>query len=108
MLLISLNEAVNRQSIDLLLALSKVDYIMVSGEGVLSCAALIASDLVEVDRRASGGFLGGQPHIPSGEKYYIELTNKGRMLVDAWKRGDQEAAINSSGNSNSNKLSEEG
>ena len=27
--------------------------------------------------------------------YVMKLTNKGRSFIDAWKRGDQEAAVRS-------------
>lgn len=91
MLLLSMNEGFDRRSIDLLLALGKVDYLMVSGEGVLDCAALIAADLVKVDTSSRGGlFSSGGSY---DEKYWVELSEKGRLLVAAWKRGDQEGAV---------------
>ena len=91
MLLISLNEGLDKHSIDLLLALDKVERLMISGSGVLECASLIAADFVEINVDSKGGELfGGEP---LEEKYWIELNEKGRSLVAAWKRGDQEGAV---------------
>jgi hypothetical protein len=47
MLLLALNEAFDRHSVDLLLALDITGIVYVSGEGVLECASLIAAGLVE-------------------------------------------------------------
>lgn len=91
MLLISLNEVLDKHSIDLLLALDKVDHLMVSGGGVLECAALIAADFVEIEKDSKGGLFEGGGQYE--EKYWIELSEKGRSLVAAWKRGDQEGAV---------------
>jgi hypothetical protein len=84
MLLLAINEAFDRRSVDLLLALSVVGRTWVSGEGVLECASLIAAGLV--DRRQ---FNTGSP-IPA---YTVSLTEHGETLVAAWKAGDQAAAI---------------
>lgn len=87
-LLLSLNEAFDRKSVDLLLALDKLPELFVSGDGLLSCASLVSSGLIdvasmpyEVDSQAMNAV------------YYVSLSNKGRRLVEAWKRGDQVAAI---------------
>ena len=84
MLLLSLNEGYDKKSIELLLALEKTGRLFVSGDGVLTCAALIASDLVEKKQ-----FNVGKP-IP---EYAIELTQKGRKLIDEWKAGNQEGVV---------------
>ncbi|MCI2424742.1 HNH endonuclease [Candidatus Acetothermia bacterium] len=91
MFLLSLNKGLDKHSIDLLLALYKVEHLMVSGEGVLECSALIAADLVKVATDSKGGlFIAG---VQYEEKYWVELSEKGRSLVEAWKRGDQEGAV---------------
>lgn len=90
MLLLSLNQAFNRESIDLLLALGKLDRILVHGEGVLSCAALIASDLVKVIKETSQ-YPGHD--LPLDERYFVQLSEKGRRFVQAWRDGDQKTAI---------------
>jgi len=89
MLLLSLNEAFDRRAVDLLLALDKSkDSILVSGDGLLNCAALLASDMV----RANAMYHElGESAI--GAVYELKLTNKGKSFVHAWKRGDQRAAV---------------
>jgi hypothetical protein len=106
MLLLSLNEGLDRRSIDIMLALDKVDNILVSGDGLLDCSSLIASEIVKVEWRGGGGGLFGGIDIFSNSKrnpvkdtiedgqYWIELSKKGRSLVSAWKRGDQKGAVN--------------
>lgn len=95
--LLSLNEALDRKSIDLLLTLSKTGKLTVSGEGVLSCSTLIASDLARIERikfekTRERGFLFGDMIIYD-EIYQIELTKKGMALVSAWKNGDQKQIV---------------
>lgn len=107
-LLLSLNEAFDKRSINILLALDKVDSIIVSGDGLLDCASLIASGIVKVEWR------GGSEYSLFGEglffsdtdkknpikdtikdgQYWIELSEKGHLLVSAWKQGDQKSAVN--------------
>lgn len=86
MLLLALNEAYDKRSIDILLTLRKVGWLGVSGDGVLHSAALVAASLVEATWK--GGFRPGEPVW-----YEIRLTSRGEMLVDAWLVGDQQAAI---------------
>lgn len=93
MLLLSLNEAFDRRSIDLLLALDRVGRLYVSGDGVLGCASLIAADLVSITEGRKGEK--ATYHNDSHIIYTIELTNKGKQVVDGWKRGDQRAATQS-------------
>ena len=84
MLLLALNEALDRKSIDLLLALDIVGTVFVGGEGVLECASLIASGLVKHDQYNVAG------PIPA---YAVSLTAKGRIMVAGWKSGSQSAAL---------------
>jgi hypothetical protein len=52
MLLLALNEAFDRHSIDLLLTIDKVGYIdWISGDGVHTYAPLVASNLISIERR---------------------------------------------------------
>jgi hypothetical protein len=80
MLLLSLNEAFDKRSIDTLLALNSTGPLHVSGEGVLDCPGLIASGLVKPEI------------VRFADQYKVSLTAKGTQLVEAWKNGDQEAA----------------
>lgn len=92
MLAISLNEGLGRRSLDILLALDKTGSLMSDGEGALQVASLIASGLV---RLASNPHRGGEMRSSQGlPAYVIELTEKGRTVVDAWKQGDQEGVVN--------------
>ncbi len=79
MLLLSLNEAFNRRSVDLLLALDKLGELFLSGEGLLNCASLVSSDMISVEV---------QPYAHQEQVfnavYYIKLSNKGRAFVEAW------------------------
>lgn len=80
MLLLALNEAFDRRSIDILLALDAVGPVETSGDTVFAyCAGLIAAGYIQF--RAFG-------HICT-----YTMTNKGRQLVEAWKAGDQDLAI---------------
>jgi hypothetical protein len=85
MLLLAVNEAFDRKSVDLLLALAKTP-VFCAGEGVLECAALIASGLAE-----SHLYSGSAGALPI--KYSVSLTDRGRAFVAAWKQGDQSAAV---------------
>lgn len=98
MLLLSLNEGFDRRSLDVLLTLAQVDHLMVSGEGVLECASLIAGDLVQVDIETKGGLFSSEEYR---HKYWIELSEKGRAVVAAWIRGDQNGVVNATKSSNS-------
>jgi len=86
MLLLALNEAFDRHSIDLLLTIEKSKIFWISGDGVLRCSSLIASDLVE--SRAYSDSVSSNRQI-----YRIALSQKGRLFIDAWKNGNQKDAI---------------
>ena len=89
MLLLAINEAFDRRSIDLLLSLDIMGMVFVSGEGVLECAALIAGGLVQ-----HATYNTGQSRFPG---YSVSLTEKGRLFVQSWKAGKQEQAVGGAG-----------
>jgi hypothetical protein len=89
MLLLAMNEAYDRRSIDLLLALSAVGATFVSGDGILECAPLIAAGLV-----ARAQYSLASTPIPA---YSVSLTDRGHAVVAAWRRGDQEGAVSAAG-----------
>jgi hypothetical protein len=94
MLLIAMNEAYDRRSIDQLAALESVGKVYVSGEGLLTCSGLVAGKLLTVT--AWGCTVMGGPQIQTQVPYYcLSLTDRGRALLAAWKAGDQLAAVNS-------------
>ena len=83
-LLVALNFAFDRESVDNLLFLRNLvkGQLLVSGDGVLKFSQLIGSRLASFSLRAQNG-----PML----LYEVELTQKGQMLVDAWFKGDREA-----------------
>ena len=92
MLLLALNEAFDRRSIDILLSLDKLGKIeRITGDGICDFTPLIASGFVNIGQ--------GYNTIRSGLSYtseimYIaELSEKGKLLVENWKNGNQAAAI---------------
>ena len=83
-LLLALNEAFDRRTIDLLLLLDQFQMLLVSGDGILECAALFASGLAAWD---------WEQLPPKAPTYRVRLSDKGRAFVSAWKAGDQSLAI---------------
>ena len=81
-LLLALNQAFDSRLIDLLLLLSKQERLWVSGDGVLQCAAGVASGLIEFGSRVAGS-----------EQYFVRLTEKGQKFVAAWEAGNEQAAV---------------
>ena len=82
-LLLSLNEAFDRKSIDILLALRKIPKITLRGEGMLNIAGLVASDLVEWS----------QSHT---DVFDIKLSKKGNKFVQGWTSGKLPQALSES------------
>ena len=89
-LLLSLNEAFDRKSIDILLALHKIPKITLRGEGMLDIAGLIASDLVEWK----------QSHT---DVFDIMLSEKGNIFIQGWASGKLREAFSVSRRINGNK-----
>lgn len=89
MVLISLNEAFDRRSISLLLTVADHEYIEeITGDGIVEYAPLAASGLIVLKPRTWKGFDGSQ------RTYYVaRITDKGKVFVEGWKKGDQSAAI---------------
>jgi hypothetical protein len=83
-LLVALGQAFDTQAVDGLLFLAelKPGNLMVSGDGVLQFSRLIAAGLAHFGMRVKNGPL---------VLYEVMLTDKGRLLIEAWKRGDREA-----------------
>lgn len=87
-MLISLNFAFDRDSIDNLLFLRSLNegQLIISGDGVLKFSRLIASGLAQFK---SVGLI-----VDTHRTYEVELSTKGIMLVDAWIKGDRGAVEN--------------
>jgi hypothetical protein len=93
MLLLTLNEAFDKKSLDILLALDKLGKInRITGDGVIDLAPLVASGFVEV--KDSQNIIQSASRGQQYEVVYCaELTPEGKLLVDSWKEGDQETAV---------------
>jgi hypothetical protein len=90
MLQLALNQAFDQRALDILLVLDVAPTLVVSGEGVLSCASLIAAGYVKitvVDSDDHGMFNWVM------RKYFVELTPRGNRALEAWRRGDQSAFV---------------
>jgi hypothetical protein len=103
-MLLALNHAFDRGSMDLLLFLwqAKDTEIWYSGDALLRFSGPIASGLVSFETKtlygqtaASFGKLGGvntmyhPSSFETGMVVKIGLTEKGRLLLDAWRKGDE-------------------
>jgi hypothetical protein len=78
-MLVALNGAFNHETIDLLLFIADVPQFgfVMSGDGLLKFSGLIAAGLVKWRIGLSS------------TTYTVTLSDKGRLIVDAWKRGDR-------------------
>ena len=92
LILLSLNEGFDKKSVNILLALRSTGNIVVSGEGLLQCAALISSNYLEI-QRLQHYQPGSIAAYAREERYLIRLTKPGKMFVEAWEQGDQRAAV---------------
>jgi hypothetical protein len=93
-LLHALNYAFNKESMDLLLYLNRpsIENVWYTSNGLLRFAGLIAAGLVDiVASQFSVGVRYGDsaPTSPPTTSVRISLTDKGKLLVDSWLRGDE-------------------
>ncbi|MBI1930628.1 HNH endonuclease [Candidatus Poribacteria bacterium] len=86
-ILLALNEAYDRKSVDLLLALDKIGPVWISGDGIFDCSGLIAAGLIEFRQIGSWQPNTGNPPC------HLSLTSRGRTMVASWKQGNQKEAI---------------
>lgn len=84
-ILAALSSAFDIHTIDLLLFLASAprDALIVSGDGVLTFVGLVSAGYAEVRMAAMNGKL--------LVNYAVNVTPKGRVLVEAWKSGNREA-----------------
>ena len=106
-MLVALNDGFDRGSMDLLLYLAKVgepEALWYSCDSLLRFAGLITSGLVQFEKKvlhgqSSGGagnwgpipVLVHQSSYPIGMVVQLSLTEKGKLLVEAWRKGDERA-----------------
>jgi hypothetical protein len=97
-MLISLNQAFDRDTIDKLIFLSKAptDTLALSGDGVLSFSRLISADLATFTCKANNAW--------QLVTYTVSLTPKGKQLVEAWGSGKKSELENALGTELKNEL----
>lgn len=82
-MLVAISRAFDLESVDRLLFLRLLakDYLVVSGDGLLHFARLIAAGLAAVEMKANNNW-----NIVT---YAVNISEKGKQLIDAWKQGDR-------------------
>ena len=87
-MLVVLTNAFDTETVDRLLFLTKpgAEDLVVSGDGILQFYRVIAADLAK--HRRLKEWSTGPPRGPVQYRYTIELTPKGKRLLDAWVAGD--------------------
>lgn len=81
-ILVAISRAFDLESMDRLLFLESLskDFLRISGDGVLAFGRLIAAGLADVKLKANNNDL-----IVT---YSVNISQKGRLLVNAWRSGD--------------------
>jgi len=91
LVLITINEAFDRRSTELLLVLESLGSIEgITGDGLPTYAPLVASGMARVRLTVHKADL---THNVFRNQYKVWLTDKGRAFVEGWKAGDQRAAL---------------
>lgn len=82
-MLVAITRAFDVEAIDRLLFLESCppDFLVVSGDGLLYFARLVAAGLAKMELKANNNF--------QLVTYTVTLSEKGRLLVAAWKQGDR-------------------
>jgi hypothetical protein len=82
-MLVAIGRGFDLEAIDKVLFLSQVpkDFLIVSGDGLLHFSRLIAAGLASVEMKKNNNWL-----IVS---YAVNISDKGKLLIDAWKQGDR-------------------
>jgi hypothetical protein len=82
-MLVAITRAFDVEAIDRLLFLEscKKDFLVVSGDGLLHFARLIAAGFASMEQKRNNNF-----QIVT---YAVNISNKGRLLITAWKNGDR-------------------
>ncbi|HZC01854.1 MAG TPA: hypothetical protein VE844_10995, partial [Gammaproteobacteria bacterium] len=73
---------------DILLAIDALGDLAVTGDGMLECAPLLSSGLVEIRVRIHGPVSGHGADV-----FKLVLSQKGQQFVSGWKAGDQAKAL---------------
>jgi hypothetical protein len=83
-MLVAITSAFDFEAIDQLMFLEACpkDFLVVSGDGLLHFSRLIAAGLATVELKANNNW-----NIVT---YAVNIHDKGRLLIDAWRQGDRE------------------
>jgi hypothetical protein len=86
-MLVAITRAFDLEAIDMLLFLEgcQKDFLVVSGDGLLHFSRLIAAGLAIADQKANNNW--------QLVTYTVNIQDKGRQLVHAWKRGKRSELI---------------
>lgn len=82
-MLVAITRAFDVEAIDRLLFLEtcKKDFLVVSGDGLLHFSRLIVAGLATVEQKSNNNF--------QLVTYAVNIHDKGRLLIEAWKQGDR-------------------
>jgi hypothetical protein len=83
-MLVAITRAFDVEAVDRLLFLelcNTPDFLVVSGDGLLQYARLIAAGMAEMVQKANNNF--------QLVTYTVGISNKGRQLIEAWRQGDR-------------------
>jgi HNH endonuclease len=82
-MLIAISGAFDVETVDRLLFLESCDkdFLVVSGDGLLYFCRIIAAGLASVEQKSNNNW-----QIVT---YVVNINEKGRQIIDAWKRGDR-------------------
>jgi hypothetical protein len=82
-MLVAISRAFDLEAVDKLLFLSTCprDFLIVSGDGLLHFARIIAAGMADVHLKANNNFL-----IVT---YAVNISEKGKQLIEAWRDGDR-------------------
>jgi hypothetical protein len=82
-MLVAISRAFDLDTVDRLLFLSscRKDFLVVTGDGLLHFDRLIASGLAAAQQKANNNW--------QLVTYAVNISEKGRLLVEAWKEGDR-------------------
>jgi hypothetical protein len=82
-MLVAISRAFDLDAVDRLLFLSdcKKDFLIVSGDGLLHFARIIAAGMASVEQKANNNW-----QIVT---YAVNISQKGKHIIDAWRAGDR-------------------
>ena len=82
-MLVAISRAFDLDAVDRLLFLTdlKKDFLVVSGDGLLQFARIIAAGLANIEQKANNNW-----QIVT---YSLNISSRGKQIIDAWRQGDR-------------------